>query len=102
MRVLIKFCSVAVIAFLATSIGPAKWQPPRTGLVRQIDHFLGYFVATSIRLARLARRPFVVGGLLMVVAVLLEALQASTPDRHADSYAALFGAGGAPDGGFAC
>jgi len=32
---------------------------------------------------------------MMGTAALLEALQAFTPDRHADFYAALFGAGGA-------
>ncbi|MGB8749387.1 MAG: hypothetical protein WCD54_26000 [Pseudolabrys sp.] len=96
MRILMKFCSVAVIAFLAyVHLGPAKWQPPRTELGWQIDHFFGYFVATSIVWLAWPRRPFVVGGLLMVVAALLEALQALTPDRHADFYAALFGAGGA-------
>ena len=31
----------------------------------------------------------------MAASPLLEALQAFTPDRHADFYAALFGAGGA-------
>ena len=28
-------------------LGPANWQP-RTGLGWQIEHFLGYFVVTSI------------------------------------------------------
>ena len=32
---------------------------------------------------------------MMGTAALLEALQTFTPDRHADFYAALFGAGGA-------
>ena len=91
-----RFCSVAVIAFLVyVHLGPAQWQPPRTGLGWQMDHFLGYFAATSIVWLAWPRRPFVVGGLMMVTAALLEALQVLTPDRHADFYAALFGACGA-------
>jgi VanZ family protein len=91
-----KFCSVAVIALLVyVHLGPAKWQPPRTGLGWQMDHFLGYVAVTSIVCLAWPRRPFVVGGLLMAAAGLLEALQAFTPDRHADLQAALFGACGA-------
>jgi VanZ family protein len=60
-----------------------------------MDHFLGYFAATSIVWLAWPRRPFVVGGFMMVTSALLEALQAFTPDRHADFYAALFGACGA-------
>ena len=90
-----KFCSVAAIALLVfLHLGPGKWQP-RTELGWQIDHFLGYFVVTSIVWLAWPRRPFVVGGALMAASVLLEALQALTPDRHADFHAALFGAGGA-------
>jgi VanZ family protein len=92
MRDFMKFCSVAVIALLVyVHLGPAKWQPPRTGL----DHFFGYVAVTSIVCLAWPWRPFVVGGLLMAAAGLLEALQAFTPDRHADLQAALFGACGA-------
>ena len=95
MCVFLKLCSVPIIAFLVyVHLGPAKWQPPRTGLGWQLDHFLGYVAATSIVLLAWPR-PFVVGGALMAAAVLLEALQALTPDRHADFQAGLFGAGGA-------
>ena len=91
-----RFCSFAVIAFLVyVHLGPSQWQPPRTGLGWQMDHFLGYFAATSIVWLAWPRRPFVVGGFMMVTSALLEALQAFTPDRHADFYAALFGACGA-------
>src|SRR5512139_994700 len=95
MRVFLKVCSVAVIAFLVyVHLGPAKWQPPRTGLGWQMDHFLGYVAATSI--VWLAwPQSFIVGPALMAAAVLLEALQAFTPDRHADFQAGLFGAAGA-------
>ena len=95
MRVFLKFCSVAAIALLVFAhLGPAKWQP-RTGLGWQLDHFLGYFVVTSIVWLAWPRRPFVVGGVLMAAAALLEALQALTPDRHADFQAALWGSVGA-------
>ena len=96
MRVLMKFCSFAVICFLVyVHLGPARWQPPRTGLGWQLDHFLGYFAATSIVWLAWPKRPLVVGGFLMVTAVVLEALQVFTPDRHADFHAALYGACGA-------
>ena len=96
MRLWMRFCSFAVICFLIyVHLGPARWQPPRTGLGWQLDHFLGYFAATSIVWLGWPNRPFVVGGSLMVTAVVLEALQVLTPDRHADFYAALYGACGA-------
>ena len=37
---------------------PARWQPPRTGLGWQMDHFLGYFAATSIVWLAWPRRPW--------------------------------------------
>ena len=95
MRVFVIFCSVVAIALLVFAhLGPVKWKP-RTGLGAHIDHFLGYFVVTSIVWLAWPRRPLVVGGALMAASPLLEALQAFTPNRHADFYAALFGAGGA-------
>jgi hypothetical protein len=53
--------SLAVIAFLVyVHLGPTKWQPPRTGLGWQMDHFLGYVAGHAI--VWLAwPRPFVVG-----------------------------------------
>jgi hypothetical protein len=93
-KFIIKFCSVAAIAWLVFAhLGPANWQP-RTGLGWQTEHVLGYFVVTSI-VCLAWPRPLVVGGVLMAAAPLLEALQALTPDRHPDFLAALCGAGGA-------
>ena len=48
-------------AFLVyVHLGPTKWQPPRTGLGWQMDHFLGYVAGHAI--VWLAwPRPFVVG-----------------------------------------
>ena len=89
-----KFCGVAVIVLLViAALGPAKWQP-RTELGWEIDHFAGYFVATTILLLAWPR-PLVVGGALMAVAGLLESLQALTLDRSSYYVAALYGAGGA-------
>ena len=93
-RVFMKFCGLAVIVLLAiAALGPGKWQP-RTGLGWEIEHFAGYFVATTILLLAWPR-PLVVGGALMAVAGLLESLQALTLDRSSYYVAALYGAGGA-------
>jgi VanZ family protein len=59
-----------------------------------MEHFLGYFAVTLI-VCLAWPRPFVVAGALVVVAGLLEGLQALTPDRHPNLIAALCGAGGA-------
>jgi VanZ family protein len=89
-----KFCSVAIMVLLViAALGPADWTP-RSGLGWQIDHFVGYFVITSIVCVAWPR-PFVVGGVLMVIAALLEALQGLTPDRSANLLAACCSAGGA-------
>ncbi len=88
-----KLCSVAaMVLFVIIALGPAKWTP-RLGLGWQADHFLGYFVLTSLVCASWIR-PFMVGGALAVGGALLDGLQAFTPDRHADLRAALWGAGG--------
>jgi VanZ family protein len=93
-KLVIKLCSVAAViaALLFAAMGPADWQF-RTGLGWRTEHVLAYFVATS--LACLVWPPFVVGPALMAASPLLEALQALTPDRHANFEAGLYGAGGA-------
>ena len=93
-KLMFKVCSVAVLFLLVfAALGPAKWVP-RSGLGWRIDHFFGYF-ALTLMFCFAWQRPLVVGGALMALAVLLEGLQAFTPDRHADVYAALISAGGA-------
>ena len=88
-----KFASVAVtVLVVIAALGPAKWAP-RTGLGFEVDHFLGYFVITTM-FCLAWPRPFV-GGALIVGGVLLEGLQALTPDRSSNSLAALCGASGA-------
>jgi hypothetical protein len=93
-KLMFKVCSVAVLFLLVfAALGPEKWIP-RSGLGWRIDHFFGYF-ALTLMFCFAWRRPLVVGGAFMALAVLLEGLQAFTPDRHADVYAALISAGGA-------
>ena len=93
-KLMAKCCSVAAMALLVVAaLGPADWAP-RSGLGWQIDHFVGYFVITSIVCVGWGQ-PLVVGGALMAVAALLEGLQALTPDRSSNLLAALCGAGGA-------
>jgi hypothetical protein len=94
MPVFMKFCSVAAIALLVFAhLGPINWKP-RTGLGWQMDHFLGYFAATSI-VCLAWPQPFVVGGALIAASALLEGLQCMTPDRTPSLLAAFYGAGGA-------
>jgi hypothetical protein len=79
-KLMAKFCSVAAIILLVlAALGPANWAP-RTEYGWQIDHFVGYFVITSI-VCFAWPRPFVVGPALMAVAALLEGLQTFTQDR---------------------
>jgi VanZ family protein len=93
-KLVLKVCSVAVLFLLVfAALGPAKWVP-RSGLGWRIDHFFGYFGLT-LTFCFAWQRPLLVGGALMALAVLLEGLQAFTPDRHADVYAALISASGA-------
>jgi VanZ family protein len=88
-----KVCSGVIMVLLVIgALGPADWTP-RTALGWQIDHFLGYFAITLL-VCFAWSRPFVVGGVLMAAAFLLESLQAFTPDRTANLVAALCGAGG--------
>ncbi len=88
-----KICSgIILILLLIGALGPANWTP-RTGLGWQIDHFFGYFAITLL-VCYAWPRPFVVGGVLIAVAVLLEGLQSFSPGRSANLEAAFYGAGG--------
>ena len=80
LRTSAKVCCVPIMVLLViAALGPEKWAP-RTALGWQIDHILGYFGITLF-FCFAWPRPFVVGGVLVAVAALLEALQAFTPDR---------------------
>ena len=81
-----------MVLLVVAALDPAQWAP-RSGLGWQIDHFVGYFVITSIFCVAW-RQPFVVGGVLILVAALLEALQALTPDRSSNFLAACCSIGG--------
>ena len=93
LRATAKIGSVAIMVLLVIgALGPANWTP-RTALGWRIDHFLGYF-AITLFVCSAWPRPFVVGGVFMAAAALLEGLQAFSPDRSANLEAALCGAGG--------
>jgi VanZ family protein len=93
-RPMTKVCGVAILVLLIifAALGPAKLQY-RTGLGWQVDHVVGYFGFT-LMVCLAWPRPLVVGAAVAAFAVLLEGLQALTPDRCADLHAALYSAGG--------
>ena len=90
---LLKVFSVTALVLLTfVALGPATWQA-RSGIGWEIDHFVGYFIFT-LMFCIAWPRPLVVGGPLMVFAVLLEGLQAFMPDRSSYYMAAVYSAGG--------
>ena len=91
-RVLQTCCVVGLVVLAFVGLGPATWQP-RSGLGWEIDHFVGYCVIT-LMCCLAWPRPLVVGGALMVFAVLLEGLQAFMPDRSSYYLAAVYSAAG--------
>ena len=92
-KLMLKVCCIAALAVLTfVAFGPATWQP-RSGIGWEIDHFVGYFVFTSM-FCLAWPEPFLVGGALMAFAVLLEGLQAFMPDRSSYYMAAVYSAGG--------
>ena len=93
-RAVAKASSVPIMVLLViAALGPANWAP-RTHLGWQFDHIVGYF-AITLFFCLAWPRPRVVGGAFMVVAALLEGLQAFTPDRTAYLPAVFYGAAGA-------
>jgi VanZ family protein len=89
-RILKIFCVAVLVVLAFVGLGPANWQP-RSGLGWEIDHFAGYFVITLIFCVAWPR-PVVVAGSLIVFATVLEILQALTPDRWSNLWAALYSA----------
>lgn len=87
---MIKFggLNILVLLLVFAALGPAKLQY-RTGLGWRFDHFIGYFGLTVIFWLAWPR-PFVVAGAFMAAAMVLEVLQALTPDRLCDLEAALY------------
>jgi VanZ family protein len=90
MTIIFRVAALIVLAFV--SLGPAPWQP-RLGLGFEIDHFVGYF-AFTLMYCFAWPRPLVVGGALTAIAVLLEGLQAFTPDRSSTFMGAVYSAAG--------
>jgi len=90
-RLMLKVCSVAALIVLVVfALGPAKWTP-RSGLGFEFDHFVGYFFFTLL-FCLAWPRPFAVGGVLAVLAIVLENLQSFLPGRSSYFVAALYGA----------
>ena len=90
----ILLCGVAAIGLLVFASLSGEAAQPRTVLGWQLEHFVGYFLATLV-VCSAWPRPLLVGAAIMVLAFLLEGLQALTPDRTPNLLAALIGAGGA-------
>jgi hypothetical protein len=89
----IALCGAVVLASaVVASLIPANMQI-RTGLHWQVEHFLVYFAATAI-FCLAWPRPFIVSGVMVAFAALLEALQGLTPDRTPDLPTALSAAAG--------
>jgi hypothetical protein len=70
-------CVIGLVVLVFIGLGPAKWQP-RSGIGWEIDHFVGYCVITLVCCVAWPR-PLLVGGVLMLFAVLLEGLQGLMP-----------------------
>jgi hypothetical protein len=83
---------VLLAAITAATFVPAAW-PVRLGLHWLVEHFLAYFVVTTV-FCLATRRPMAVAAVLVPLAVTLESLQALTADRVADAITALFAAAG--------
>ena len=93
MKLALKVCSmVALLSLVFLALGPATWQP-RSGLGWELDHFVGYFMFTLF-FCLAWPRPLLVGGALVVFAMVLENLQSLLPDRSSYFVAALYSAAG--------
>jgi len=88
--------ALLVAAVIADSLAPVTLQV-RTGLHYLVEHFLAYFTVTMFFSVAL-QRPFIVAGVVMALAALIEALQGLTADRIPDIPTALSGAAGALSG----
>jgi VanZ family protein len=88
-----RVCCAAVIALLVLGSLSSTFAQPRTVLGWELEHALGYFVATSI-VCLAWPRPLKVAGAMIVLHVVLEALQALTPDRHPNLLAVVYGTAG--------
>lgn len=84
--------AIAMLIFASLFL-PTELERLRTGHWF-IEHFLGYFAAAAT-ICLGWPRPFLVGGILMVAAVILEALQSFTPNHSPTLLSVVGGAAGA-------
>jgi len=89
----LRLSGAAAIALLVIASLTSMMAQPRTILGWQLEHFLGYFVATLIVCAAWPR-PLTIAVLLVLLAGVLEILQYFTPDRHPNFMAVVWSAGG--------
>lgn len=83
----------AVIALLVIASLSSAFAQPRTVLGWQLEHALGYFIATLI-ICLAWPRPLKVAGAMIVLHMILEGLQALNPDRHPNLFAVVYGTAG--------
>ncbi len=88
-----RVCGAAVIALLVIASLSSTFAQPRTVLGWQLEHALGYFIATLI-ICLAWPRPLKVAGAMVVLHVVLEGLQAFTPDRQPNVFAVVYGTAG--------
>src|SRR5215467_14166770 len=83
-------CVLGLVVLAFIGLGPARWQP-RSGIGWEIDHFVGYCVITLVCCVAWPR-PLLVGGALMLFAVLLQGMPAFMPERSTYYLAAVYSA----------
>jgi VanZ family protein len=81
-----------LVAIAVAALIPGGWQV-RTGLHWLVEHFLAFFTVTLV-FCLAWPRPMRVASVLLPLAILIEILQALTPERTADAATALFAAAG--------
>jgi VanZ family protein len=89
----IRVGGAAVIALLVIASLSSAFAQPRTVLGWQLEHALGYFIATLI-ICLAWPRPLKVAGAMIVLHMILEGLQALNPDRHPNLFAVVYGTAG--------
>ncbi len=94
-RIWFRLCGVlAMVAIIFASLMlPPTWEQMRTGHWF-VEHFLGYFAASSIILLGWPK-PLVVGISLATTAVILEVLQSLSPNHTASAISVIGGVTGA-------
>src|SRR5262245_61423940 len=88
-----RVCGDAGMAFFVLETLIRYFSPFRTALSWRLKHALGYFIATLI-ICLAWPRPLKVAGAMVVLHVVLEGLQAFTPDRQPNLFAVVYGTAG--------